>query len=171
MISKVMIRENYSLLQGHHRHSTHQPRSSSHQRSSNSSSSSASVAPRNASFEPGFYRAKNNIHSHQAKSASAVSKKKGSGPARQNQQLASKFAHQHGNVASANLRVPPPLSTKTQTTHANVNSAGIANGGGANNSTKGKITSMKPPPSHYVVVQRHTQNPPDHRHHPKQSPK
>ena len=42
---------------------------------------------------------------------------------------------------------------------------------GANNNTKGKVTTMKAPPSHYVVVQRHGQNAVDHRHQTKHSPK
>ena len=99
------------------------------------------------------------------------SKKKGGGSAGQNHQFASKFVHTHGNVGNTNLRVPPPPSNKMQTTQTNLNSTGMVNGNGANNSTKGKMTSLKAPTSHYVVVQRHGQNHVDHRHHAKQTPK
>ena len=161
------------MLQGHHRHSSNQHRSSSHQRSSNSSSSSASAATRNNNFESGFYRGKNNSPNHQSKSASMASKKKSGGTsAGQNHPYTAKFGHPHGN-ATANLRVPPPASNKMPATQMNVNGGGISNdNNGANhNSTKGKMTSMKASPSHYVVVQRHGQNITDHRHHTKQSPK
>ena len=96
------------------------------------------------------------------------SKKKGGASAGQNQQFSSKFGHPHGN---ANLRVPPPASNKIPTTQVHVNGGGLSKENGVNNGTKGKITSMKAPPSHYVVVQRHGQNIVDHRHQAKQSPK
>jgi hypothetical protein len=103
-------------------------------------------------------------------------KKKISGTsAGQNHPFTSKFGHPHGNVgnAAANLRVPPPASNKMPATQMNINGGGISNDniGVNHNSTKGKMTSMKASPSHYVVVQRHGQNITDHRHHTKQSPK
>ena len=161
------------ILQGHHRHSSNQPRSSSHQRSSNSSSSSASAAPRNNSFDPNFHRSKNNTPNNHPKSASASSKKKnGSTLGGQNHQNSNKFGHLHGNVGNNNLRVPPQSSNKMPAgAQVNVHSGKVPKDYGVNNNSKGKLTTMKAPPSHYVVVQRHGQNMENHRHQSKQSAK
>ena len=165
-----------AFFQSHHRHSSHQPRSSSHQRSSNSSSSSASAAaPRNNSFEPGYHRTKRGgtVPNHQSKMASTSTKKKGGASGGgQNNQFTQKFSHPHGNIGNTNLRVPPPASNKMMTAQINMNGGGISNHNGVNNNTKGKVTLMKAPPSHYVLVQRLGQNTVDHnRHHAKQPPK
>lgn len=55
--------------------------------------------------------------------------------------------------------------------HGNMNGGKTSKDIGANNNSKGKNTTMKAPPSHYVVVQRHGQNAEDHRHQTKPSPK
>ena len=163
------------FFQGHHRHSSNQPRSSSHQRSSNSSSSSASAAPRNSSFDPNFYRSKAGAPNHHPKSVtSSLKKKSGGAIGGQNHHYSNKnFGHnQHGNVGNNNLRVPPQSSNKMPAgAQVNMHSGKVSKEYGVNNNSKGKVTTMKAPPSHYVVVQRHGQNMENHRHQSKQSPK
>ena len=88
----------------------------------------------------------------------------------QNHHNSNKFGHQHGNVANNNLRAPPPSSNKMPA-GAQMNGGKMPKDMGANNNSKGKVTTMKAPPSHYVVVQRHGQNMENHRHQSKQSPK
>ena len=129
------------------------------------------MAPRNASFEPGSYRAKINIHTQQYKSAPASSKKKGGGPGGQKHQFPSKFVNPDGNLSKSNLRVPPPSSKKILTAQPTFVSSALVNGDRASSSINVKVTPLNAPPAHFVVVQRHGQNHGDHRHHVKATQK
>ena len=99
-------------------------------------------------------------------------KKNGVALGGQNHQNSNKFGHPHGNVGNSNIRVPSQTVNKMPAgAQSNINSGKVAKDHGVNKSSKGKVTTMKAPPSHYVVVQRHGQNLENHRHQSKQSPK
>ena len=129
------------------------------------------MAPRNASFEPGSYRAKFNIQTQQYKSVPVSSKKKGGGPGGQKHQFPSKFVNTDGNLSKSNLRLPPPSTNKILTAQNTFVSSALVNGGRAGSNTNAKVPTLNAPPAHFVVVERHGQNRGDHRHHVKATQK
>ena len=60
----------------------------------------------------------------------------------QNHHNSNKFGHPHGNVANNNLRAPPPSSNKMPA-GAQMNGGKMPKEMGANNNSKGKVTTMK----------------------------